>query len=546
MRQRRRGALAALLLLLLVALPTPAAAHLWLVSSEPADGAHLTAVPHEIRMRFSEPVELAFTRLELLGPDGSPVRLSEPSVPEGRQPNVLVVRIEDTVAPGPYSLVWRTTSADGHPVRGRVGFSVDEDAAGLAGAVADQPPVVSPVHHDPATFPEADGFSAESPGFVVVRWLTFIGLLGVIGVVAFKLIVLGLVRRRRAPEGLALMGPATQRSATLGVTFSLLLVVAVLARFYAQSLALHGAEGALEWASISAVLTRTTWGVGWILQAAATAIVLAGFVIARHRSQGAVPYTAEGHGSPHRAGAARAREPGVSEAAYGGGYSSSGAGTGVAEHDAPALHGGKHRRDNSGMEVGWVLAALGALVLAFTPALGGHALATPERTWLAVLSDGLHVLGAGGWLGGLLAVLAVGVPVAMRLGKERRGRAVAALVNAFSPAALFFAALVTATGVLSASFHLGSFADLWQSDYGRTLLLKVGVLSLLFGTGAYNWLRLRPALGADEGAHRLRRSAGFELAVGVVVLLITAVLVATPPPIDMRSAAEHAAVEASR
>jgi hypothetical protein len=30
----------------------------------------------------------------------------------------------------------------------------------------------------------------------------------------------------------------------------------------------------------------------------------------------------------------------------------------------------------------------------------------------------------------------------------------------------------------------------------------------------------------------VRRSAGFELGVGVVVLLVTAVLVATPPPID--------------
>jgi copper transport protein len=183
------------------------------------------------------------------------------------------------------------------------------------------------------------------------------------------------------------------------------------------------------------------------------------------------------------------------------------------------------------MTIGWALAALGVVVLAFTPALAGHAVATPDRTWLAVLSDGLHVLGAGSWLGSLLAIVAVGIPVAMRLEPPGRGPAVAALVNAFSPTALVFAAIVTATGVLSASFHLGSLADLWQSDYGRTLLLKIGVLSLLFATGAYNWLRVRPALGSEDGARRVRRSAGFELGIGVVVLLVTAVLVATPPPI---------------
>ena len=163
-----------------------------------------------------------------------------------------------------------------------------------------------------------------------------------------------------------------------------------------------------------------------------------------------------------------------------------------------------------------------------------------------MLADGLHVLGAGGWLGSLLAVLAVGIPVAMRLGREERGPAVAVLVQAFSPAALGFAALVTATGVLSAVFHLGSFADLWQSTYGRTLLLKIGVLSLVFGTGAYNWLRVKPALGDDEGPRRLRRSAGFEVTVGAAVLLVTAVLVATPPPTEMDALTQHEAIEGPR
>jgi putative copper export protein len=166
----------------------------------------------------------------------------------------------------------------------------------------------------------------------------------------------------------------------------------------------------------------------------------------------------------------------------------------------------------------------------------------PDSAALAVLTDGMHVLGASGWLGSLLAVVTIGVPAAMRLEKERRGRAVAGLVNAFSPTALGFAALVAVTGVISAAFHLGSFADLWRSDYGRALLLKVSVLSIVFATGAYNWLRVRPALGDDAGAQRLRRSAGVELAIGAVVLLITAVLVATPPPLDESRVATPAAL----
>jgi copper resistance protein D len=126
-----------------------------------------------------------------------------------------------------------------------------------------------------------------------------------------------------------------------------------------------------------------------------------------------------------------------------------------------------------------------------------------------------------------------------------QGPAVAVLVHAFSPTARIFAALVTATGVLSAAFHLGSLADLWQSPYGRTLLLKIGVLSLVLGTGAYNWLRVLPALGGEEGSTRLRRSAGFELAVGAAVLLATAVLVATPPPVEMEPNADDTPSAAS-
>jgi putative copper export protein/methionine-rich copper-binding protein CopC len=483
MQLRRGGVPSFLALLLLVALSTPAAAHLSLVSSEPSEGVQLAEVPREIRLRFSEPAELAFTQVELLGPAGTPIRLSEPRIAAG-EPNVVVLRIEDEIAPGPHSVVWRTTSADGHPVRGRIAFSVAEDAEGLAAYAPEEPAAVSPVHHDPAVFPDADGFSAESPGYVAVRWLTFVGLLGVIGIVAFRLLVLGLVRRRGDAEGLLLLEPAAARAAGVGLAFALLLLLAVLARLYAQSLALHGPGEALSRTSLSAMLTRTTWGLGWMLQAAAASVVLAGFLAA-------------------------------------------------------------WRRARTATHAGWALAAAGVVALAFTPALAGHAVAVPGNPALAILSDGLHVLGAGGWLGSLLAVVLVGIPAALQLDAEARGAAVAALVNAFSPTALFFAALVTVTGVVSATFHLGSVADLWRSDYGRVLLLKVGVLALVFGTGAYNWLRVRPALGDARGASRLRRSAGAELAVGAAVLLITAVLVATPPPMDAERPADGTDVEAS-
>jgi putative copper export protein len=102
-------------------------------------------------------------------------------------------------------------------------------------------------------------------------------------------------------------------------------------------------------------------------------------------------------------------------------------------------------------------------------------------------------------------------------------------VNAYSPWALAFAATVVVTGAASAWLHLDAPAALWSTAYGRTLLVKLALLAPVLALGAYNWRRVRPALHDAAGVARLRRSAAAELAIGALVLAVTAVLVATPP-----------------
>ena len=184
----------------------------------------------------------------------------------------------------------------------------------------------------------------------------------------------------------------------------------------------------------------------------------------------------------------------------------------------------------SGNRIGWALAGIAGATLAFTPAMSSHAAASNRA--LAGIADGFHVLGASGWLGSLAVVLLAGIPAAMTLAEGRRGTAVADLINAFSPTALAFAGMVAASGLFAAWVHLGGIAPLWQSTYGRILLAKLAVLSVVALTGAYNWLRVRPALGTDDGAVRIRRSASVEVGAGVLVLILTAILVATPTPMD--------------
>jgi putative copper export protein len=110
---------------------------------------------------------------------------------------------------------------------------------------------------------------------------------------------------------------------------------------------------------------------------------------------------------------------------------------------------------------------------------------------------------------------------------------VAGLVNAFSPTALGFAGLLVLTGGIAAWRNIGSVAGLWHEPYGQILLAKLALLSVAAGTGAYNWKRVLPNLGSDAATARLRKSATLELAAALAVLVVTAVLVATPMPSEM-------------
>ena len=465
---RWRGWLScAALFLLALSVPELALAHGALRRAQPASGAHLGTVPREIRLSFNENVELAVARIQLRGPDSAEVRLGTLAL-AADSPRVLVAPIGGALQAGEYTVAWQVAGVDGHPVRGSYSFVIAPGAEGLApppglAPAAQPPPPADPdeTHHNAATFPSGPGFDAESPLYVVVRWLTYAGVLGVLGALALRLVVLPAAARAAAG---AVTAPAAARAAAIGLAAAALVALAAVLRLYAQSYAMHGPAGAVDAGLVTTMLARTTWGWGWIIQAVGAMAALAGFAAARRSGSG------------------------------------------------------------------WPLAALGGLALAVAPALSGHAAAVPRLSGIAVVSDAVHVLGAGGWVGGLFLLVAAGVPAAMRLPAEERGPAVAALVNAFSPVALVCAGALTLTGLFATWLHVGAPSALWQTDYGRTLLIKLALLTAVFGTGAYNWLRLRPALGDEVGASRLRRSAAVEIAAGVLVLLATAVLVATAAP----------------
>lgn len=474
---RRQLLAAALIPCALVLATRPVAGHSGLMRASPASGETVRTVPHELRLTFSESVEPAVARVELSGPRG-PVEIGTLSLHPDSS-GVLIAPLQGLLAPGEHTVSWQVVGSDGHPVRGQYTFIIAQDAEGLASPDPVPPSPAQPAA--PATEPTRSaaaphGFDAGSPAYAAIRWLGFIGLLGVVGAVSFRLIVLPLARIRQPALGEWLLAPAAARAALLGLGLAALLCLAAVLRLAAQSYALHGEIAPHP----TALLLHTGWGTAWLVQALGAVLALVGF------------------GMGWR-----------------------------------------------GWRVGWGIATAGALIASLSAGLAGHAAAVPRQPVLAPLADGLHVLGAGGWLGTLLILLAVGVPAALAGGSAQRGSAIATLVNAFSPAALAFAALVVATGAFGAWLHVGSLPALWGTAYGRTLLGKLALFALVLGLGAYNWRRVRPSLGREEAAGHLRRSASTELVVGALLLAVTAALVAIPtphePPMDAEPAPEVAA-----
>jgi copper transport protein len=177
----------------------------------------------------------------------------------------------------------------------------------------------------------------------------------------------------------------------------------------------------------------------------------------------------------------------------------------------------------------WSVASISAIVLAVTPALAGHAAANPRFTSLLIGSDFLHVLGGASWLGSLLCVMLIGVPISFTLEGAERWQRVAALVNAFSPVALLSAGIVVVSGVIASWVHVQHLAALWQTAYGQVLLAKLALVALTLMMGAYNFRRVQPQLVRQEGTTRLRLSSAIELSLGFLILLVTGLLTGISP-----------------
>lgn len=112
---------------------TPAAlAHDALVATTPAAGATLTTAPAQAELEFSGPPQALGTQVVVTAPDGAVVSRGEPEL----RGSTVVQPLADGLPAGAYTVAWRVTSSDGHPLSGTSAFTVAGNTAPTPDAAA--------------------------------------------------------------------------------------------------------------------------------------------------------------------------------------------------------------------------------------------------------------------------------------------------------------------------------------------------------------------------------------------------------------------------
>lgn len=152
-----------------------ASAHSAVVSSNPENGSSIQIAPDNVSVTFNEALQEQFAAITLTGPGESRDQWSkgEPAV----QGSTVSVDIGDLGPAGVYTIAYRVTSADGHPVQGTLTFTLTEAGPGTASTPTAQTSA-GPVSTTTTVTPDSSS-SSSIPiwGFILVGVGVFGGVL---------------------------------------------------------------------------------------------------------------------------------------------------------------------------------------------------------------------------------------------------------------------------------------------------------------------------------------------------------------------------------
>jgi copper transport protein len=466
----RRILVTALMAAALLLTAAPSAfAHASLLSSSPRDRAELAAPPARVVLGFSEPVEL-LRPSDVAVVDESGRPVSTGGRKSPRDASIVEVALRPGLPPASYTVRYRIVSADSHIVDGAITFAT--------GGAALKKPVLGSFAEGPG---EASAWS------VVARFLELVGLGGALSLLAFRALVWGPAWRWRArmvpEEGTAGLTWGRERFwvgfwALLGV--ALLGEATVLVTKTATSLGVSVATALGEPQAIYRVFSETRFGthfqfrLGLILLLVAVALW---------------EYLAEP----------------------------------IAEAES-----GEPQPEGRPAAIA-AMAALLAICLVLISSQG-HASQAPGGN-LSVADDAVHLLAVCVWVGGLAALAFVLLRLPSVL--PRSGALGAVILERFSRIALLAVSIAVLTGTLRALGELADPSQLWETAYGRSIVIKVSLLCPVAFLAFQN-RRVLAAIALRGHANRatlrlIARNARFELGLSLGIVLVASLLVAQVP-----------------
>ncbi len=435
-----------------------------------------------LSLSFSEAVDPGFGRLDVVGPDGRRLEVTEVAVTDDLRH--LTARVAPPPPAGVYTIGWFVRSRDGDASNGSSELTVPAQG----GQTAVLPPVNA---RDPAWQPPMTWRMTTVSA--LLRWLNYLGAALFVGTLLFRLLVWPAARNDARSTGVVASGGSTgeggRRDAAARAMpgFQALLFAGLGSMFFANILLLLLQASFLQLATLQPVDNASPIPLDPSgLQRARTGNAL-----------GEIFGTFAGGVWIVRMALIAALAPLVWRLA------------GPRSERNPTL----------------LSALLGGLGLLLTISLSAHAAFVPvtfSRAATAVLIDWTHLVAMSLWLGGLLPLLLAlrGVESAAGGPNESGPR----LLNRFSALALGSVAYLALSGLASSYFQVGDPSLLVRTVYGVTLSVKLALVAVLVALGALNRFVLIPRVRETRLAGGFSRSLPVEIGFGLLLLFSVAML----------------------
>lgn len=481
-----------------------ASAHTDFDSSSPADGAVVDGPLTEVVVNFTNPARPAGDGFQLLDPTGA---VMSPSSIDETDGTSFVLRFEPALEAGTYGLRWSVQAGDAHPIEGSFRFDVTGPSPTTAPAATEAvaPPTTAVAPPTTAAAMDVDGAGMTDADRAAMSDDALEAFLAV-----------------DTSDGSIALGRAGRTVSMLGMIFGVGVLAALVwtvrgdrDELVTQLIWVRLAGlvvftgGFIEYAALTEVdptaslgsLLSTKAGLATALKMIGGLAVLIGF----HERAGRIVAPA------HSLSAAVATEftPRADTAR------------------APVTR----HRDRSD-EHKWTPTSTAAVGLAGYALVlvsfwfDGHTVS--KGPWaIHSLVNLVHLGAAAVWGGGVFAMTTTAWMRRRR--SERLG--LAAMVVRFSSIATVSLVAVIVAGLVMTWMVLDAPGDLFGTSWGRVLIAKTAVVAVAAGLGGYNHYRLRPALEQrpddPDLAKELRASLSLEAATFVVIVVLTAILVAS-------------------